>query len=98
MSEEQEAIALFPKLKSKKAGFKITSPKEPRYNCIAWAAREQHRFWWPTVGAYWPAGIDRKCTKANFIAAFATLGFAPCPDGLYQAGFEKLALYVDTKS
>jgi hypothetical protein len=32
---------------------------------------------------------------ASFVAAFATLGFATCADGLLETGVEKVALYVD---
>ena len=34
-------------------------------------------------------------TLAAFIAAYATIGFEPCDDGQPEAGFEKIAIYVD---
>lgn len=76
---------------------RITSPETEEYNCIAWAAGEQDRFWWPVYHptAYWPLPIPQKVTVQAFIAAFATLGYQVCDHGEVEAGFEKVALYVD---
>ena len=30
--------------------YSITSPTEISYNCIAWAANEDTRWWWPAQG------------------------------------------------
>lgn len=73
----------------------VTSPPATRCNCIAWAAGEDFRFWWPdSLGiAYWPHGIERSETTEAFVCAFGTLGFSPCPDGDLKPGIEKIALY-----
>ena len=36
--------------------YRVTSPADDGYNCIAWAATETDRWWWPDpFGAgYWP--------------------------------------------
>jgi hypothetical protein len=55
----------------------VTSMASRRYNCIAWAARENTRWWWPDplgVG-YWPSGVQRSETPEAFVAAYSTLGF-----------------------
>ena len=47
---------LFPKLA--RAGYRVMSPANPRYNCIAWAAGTEDTWWWPPGGFnghYWPA-------------------------------------------
>ncbi len=73
--------------------YRHTSPQTPDYNCIAWAAGDSTRFWWPRTPYYWPPGVARDETLAGFVAAYATLGYAPCDDGVFVAGQEKVALY-----
>ena len=84
----------FPRLET--LGYALTSPKDRRYNCIAWAAADQNRWWWPDSSecAYWPEGVPRELTNAAFIAAFATLGYASCPTSDLEPQVEKVALYV----
>ena len=82
----------FPGLRS--TSFQITSPPDPSYNCIAWAADNTAQWWWPLEDArrtHWPAGASREIT----IDAFVTLGYAVCPDESLEAGFEKVALFAD---
>jgi len=75
----------------------ITSPVSPDYNCIAWAAGDTERWWWPIAGsfAYWPSNVPAQETLDAFIKAFGTLGFIPCEDPHIEHGHEKIALYVD---
>ena len=73
----------------------ITGAPSRRYNCIAWAAGEDFRNWWPDplgVG-YWPHGVVREVSTRAFLLAYGTLGFTLCFDGTLQPGIEKLALY-----
>ncbi len=82
----------------KRAPYGITSPVDPGYNCIAYAAGDTKRWWWPFHGlsqAYWPAGVPRELTLAAFIEAFATVGYAPCADGGIEPGYEKVAIFTD---
>jgi hypothetical protein len=53
---------LFPRLRDDQA--EITSPHDFRYNCVAWAAGDVSRWWWPTepAVAYWPDGVAREET------------------------------------
>jgi hypothetical protein len=44
--------------------------------------------------AYWPPGVAREQSLSAFIAAFATLQYAPARDGLLDAGMEKVVLYL----
>jgi hypothetical protein len=83
----------FPKLKKK--NHDVTSDDDPAYNCIAWAAGEDGRQWWPILfDAYWPAGVPLALTVDAFMAAFATEGYVQCNDGGFEEGLEKIALYV----
>jgi hypothetical protein len=76
----------FPRLGS--TGFKVTSPATPRYNCIAWAAGDQSRWWWPTLPYWWPPQVPREDTVEAFVRVYAMLGYTPCQDGTLEAGFE----------
>ena len=93
MSEPFHVLLHFPKLVSDR--FAVTSPPDPLYNCIAWAALDSTRWWEPDEDGYWPEGIARDRTLQSFIDAYGTLGFTTCTDGALEAGFEKLAIYSD---
>lgn len=65
------------------------------YNCIAWAAGEADRWWWPTPGLYyWPLGAPMEETLEAFIAAFTLLGFSEADNGDLEPNLEKVALYA----
>ena len=81
---------LFPALKS---DYRITSPEAEAYNCIAWAAGVDLRWWWPNVECYWPSGVLLEDSIPAFVAAFGTLGYEPCGDGTLESGYEKVAIY-----
>ena len=85
----------FPNLSS--TPFRVASPKTPAYNCIAWAAGETHRCWWPDKfrSYYWPVGIPRRSTLEAFLLAFETLDFVPCEHGDWEDGFEKIVIFAD---
>jgi len=78
----------------------ITSPPTSIYNCIAWAADDDTRWWWPNVrgvpvgGYYWPPTVPHEPTIEAFLAAYATIGYEPCGGGEFESGYEKVALYV----
>lgn len=89
--------AAFPNLAQ--VGYAITSPATPDYNCIAWAARDASAWWEPDpYGQYfWPAKVQRAYTLGSYEQAYVTLGYGRCPDGSLEAGFEKVAIFADTK-
>jgi hypothetical protein len=87
---------LFPKLQV--APFRVTSPRDPIYNCIAWAAGVTNDWWWPLEDpdeAHWPAGVQRVRTLEAFRAAFATLGYESGTGEEVEVGFEKIAIFAD---
>jgi hypothetical protein len=97
---KRELEALFPNLIG--AQWEIASPFDTQYNCIAWAACETHRRWWPAIYPplggdldHWPPGIPREETIPCFVLAFRTLGYEPCGNGNFWFGHEKVAIYAD---
>ena len=71
----------FPKLKS--SNYRITSPATGNYNCIAWAANCQTKWWPDKYGfSHWPDSIAIEETISEFLAAFELLGYEKCEDGL----------------
>jgi hypothetical protein len=84
----------FPRLTN--ADYKETSRATKKYNCIAWAAKDTTKWWWPDfmgIGK-WPDNVPRAVTVDAFVCAFGTLGYQKCPDGSLEAGFEKVAIYA----
>src|SRR4029077_13843158 len=78
--------------------YAVTSPRAKRYNCIAWAAGESGKWWWPgpdVEDEYWPPSVARVETLDAFQAAFASLGFVACPVTEAGRGFEKIAFFAN---
>ena len=88
---------LFPGLAA--GDYEVTSPADKRYNCIAYAAGDFSKWWWPTPTdvkeVFWPAGVGRSETIGAFRDAFATLGFSECANDDVEASFEKVALFAN---
>lgn len=87
---------LFPRLRG--VPYKITSAAQPDYNCVAWAAGDSSRWWWPDEfdQYYWPEEAPRRSTLDAFVHAFRTLGFEMCREPVLEPGWEKVAIFVDT--
>lgn len=85
---------LFPNLREDT--FTITSPRDARYNCVAWAAGDTRRWWWPGEPpfSFWPAGIRREESVASFVEAFATLGYEVAESSDHDAAYEKVAIFA----
>lgn len=78
--------------------YQVTSPRNKDYNCIAWAAGDSHRGWWPSRNnstEYWPSGLTRARTQQAFVAAFESLGYLVCDNEEQEAGYEKIALFAN---
>ena len=85
---------LFPSLSG--TAYEVTSPAQPEYNCIAWAAGDNSRWWEPAPDYYWPEGVSRQYTVRAYLEAFQTLGYEFCQDGDLEEGMEKVALFADS--
>lgn len=85
---------LFPGLG--RSSYGVTSPHTTLYNCIAWAAQRDDRWWWPDAMGqyYWPTGVSREETLQAFEEAYGTLGFSSCENAEIESGFEKVAVYA----
>lgn len=87
----------FPRLRE--GVYETRSPIDQDYNCIAFAAGDTERWWWPKAsflgGAYWPDGAPREETLSAFQAAFGTLGYEPCESGDLEPGHERVAIYAE---
>jgi hypothetical protein len=85
--------AAFPRLAS--AGYRLTSEPTTQYNCIAWAAGQNDRWWWPDDDSYWPAGVPREETIEAFTLAFEQMGYSTCASAILEYECEKVALFAD---
>jgi len=83
----------FPFLKN--TNWKITSIEDVSYNCIAWAAHDNTKWWWPKDFGYWPNNVPREETINAFILAYESIGFQKCTNSSFQKGYEKIAIYVN---
>ncbi len=93
---------LFPELVNDKH-FKLTSPQDACYNCIAWAYNYKDRWMWPPKGmptnildavTYWP-NENSSDDVSEFIRAFKEgKGYEICENADYEKGYQKIALYV----
>jgi len=85
---------LFPRLRG--TAYKITSPAQPDYNCIAWAAGDHSRWWEPdSLGQYyWPEEVSRRYTVEAYAKAFQKLGFEVCQDAAFEVEVEKVAIFA----
>jgi hypothetical protein len=94
-SDDLESV--FPQLAAD--NYRLASPADGKYNCIAYAANDTSIFWWPTKkptgGYYWPPDAPREVTLKAFRIAFETLGYEVCQDGSLEPALEKIAIYVN---
>lgn len=73
--------------------WKLTSPADPRYNCIAFAAGKTTERWDVHVFFYWPEGAERSPDFRSLQSCFEAIGFSVCSDGSLERGVAKVALY-----
>jgi hypothetical protein len=70
-----------------------------RYNCIAYAAGDNTRWWWPDPYYlyYWPDGVTREQSVPAFIEMFCSLKsrYNEFDEKLDEPNFEKVAIYFD---
>jgi hypothetical protein len=86
---------LFPRLRG--SGYRVTSPANDVYNCIAWAAGVTDAWWWPgdPQRSYWPPTVPRERTLEAFRQLFAALGYEQCAGDELEPGFAKIAIFAD---
>jgi hypothetical protein len=77
--------------------YSITSPQEPRPNCIGWALGDTTHFWEPgppTVGYYWPPNAPQDDSFSSWIRIFELHGYRTCDSAEFEQGKEKVAIYL----
>jgi len=87
--------AVFPRLAH--SSWKIKSPWDDRYKCIAYAAGRTDVIWWPVdgvPGVYWPPSAPLEDSVDAFVKAFATIGYMPCQSRKFEFGYQKVAIYA----
>lgn len=95
-------ISLFPGLATD-CHFKITSPHDESYNCIAWAYFINNKWMWPNTGDnnffdgthFWPTNEIITEEVCHFIDAFKLQGYEICNNWEKEKGFRRIALYVE---
>lgn len=85
-------FANFPHLSLKTV--QVTSSATPKYNCIAWAAGDDRKWWWPSRYGYWPPNVPQRATLEAFRQAFGTLGYATVQGTGVEPNKEKVAIYA----
>lgn len=96
MTDRKAVEAQIPRLEN--SDYRITSPRDARYNCFAWAAGDAGRVWSPSMlgsGVYWPPGIPALPSRSGVIAAYRVCGFEVCDSPEVDPGFEKIAIFED---
>lgn len=69
-----------------------TSPADVKYNCIAWSAGDNARWWQP--GGYWPADVSREeYGIATLVEAFHLVGYREGANDQLDKSVEKVAIY-----
>ena len=84
----------FPELRS--SSYRIASPFDPTYNCIAWAAGDSSRWWEPDpMGiCYWPPEVPREYSIKAYRGVFESLGFEECDNEGLEHVVGKVAIYM----
>ncbi len=75
--------------------YKITSPRDPKYNCIAYAVGDLSQFWDQISirGYYWPPGAGSVDTLAGWVSIFEIHGYTETTDRTLEIEYEKIAIY-----
>ena len=89
----KEWVSYFPNLGS----WRETSPATDTYNCTAFAALDETRWWDPVPLSiyYWPSGIPQNYELSTYIELFKTLGYEVCADGSLEQDREKIVIYAN---
>jgi hypothetical protein len=78
------------------AAYTITSPRDPQYNCIAYAIGDLTHFWDDVglAGYYWPPGVAGADTITGWARIFELHGYTETKDRSLELEYEKIAIYV----
>ncbi len=76
--------------------YDITSPRDPQYNCIAFAVGDLTQFWYDAGvnGYYWPPQTPSADTLDGWVKVFYDHGYRETEDAALEAEYEKVAIYA----
>jgi hypothetical protein len=79
-----------------KSGYRITSPPDPDYNCVAWGLRDPSRWWSPGPDKrnHWPDDVPAWPSLTAFVELFERKGYEVCEGDRYEEGIEKIAIFT----
>jgi hypothetical protein len=82
------------------SAYEITSPRDPQYNCVAFAVGDTSHFWYDVEvsGYYWPPGAPSADTLDGWVKVFATHGYVKCDHDGLESEFEKVAIYATSEA
>ena len=74
----------------------LTSGKDPRYNCVAFAVGDLSQFWYDVNinGYYWPPGARSADTIEGWVDVFEIHGYRETVDRSLELDCEKIAIYA----
>jgi hypothetical protein len=78
------------------ASYRITSPPDPDYNCVAWGLRDS-RHWWspgPDSKNHWPEDVPAWPSLTAFEELFQREGYARCENRDPEDDVEKIAIFT----
>jgi len=87
----------------RESNYEVKSPRDPQYNCIAFAVGDLTQFWddlgLPTGlrvrGYYWPPGVPSADTLVGWIKLFEIHGYSETEDRGLESEYERIAIYAD---
>ena len=76
--------------------YQITSERDSRYNCIAFAVGDLTNFWYDAGvnGYYWPPKTPSADTLEGWVTVFFDHGYRETDDATLEAEYEKVAIYT----
>jgi hypothetical protein len=88
----------FPHLAN--ARWRIRSPWDDSYRCVAWAACYTDREMWPHQDYWWFPGlplapVDTETPVEYFVMGFSTIGYRPCTSRKFEFGYQKVAIFAN---
>jgi hypothetical protein len=77
--------------------YKVVSPHTDKYNCIAYAAGDKSRWWWPDPYGqyYWPPKAVREQTVEAFDGMFRLFEYTDSVNSESCISSERVAIYYD---
>lgn len=80
------------------ARWRVTSPEDERYNCVAWACGDTNRWWWPwpegDPPGFWPGDGSADDGVEDAVLMFEGQGYVCCAPEAADAHDDVIVLYA----